>query len=415
MDHLQDPHQRQAQHSHPQPREQQQRKVRVKHAFSACPRTRSWRLARTKPGRNRERGQPKNQPDNNQCLPFRPTNASGRSQITHRRYTGPMSTLPFVSDTFAAARWREVEGFDFSDITYHRGISRGPEQDGRPAGDDMPVVRIAFDRPDVRNAFRPQTVDELYRALDHARMTSDVAAVNLTGNGPSARDGGYGFCSGGDQRIRGKDGYRYEVEGANPDAELSQRREQIDPARAGRLHILEVQRLIRTMPKPVIAAVTGWAAGGGHSLMVVCDLAVASLEHARLMQTDANVGSFDAGYGSALLARQAGDKRAREIFFLAREYSASQAAAWGVVNEAVPHEKVEDVALEYARIIATKSPQAIRMLKFAFNMADDGIAGQQVFAGEATRMAYMTEEAQEGRDAFLEHRTPNWQDYPYYY
>ncbi|KWZ74802.1 naphthoate synthase [Winkia neuii] len=331
-----------------------------------------------------------------------------------RRYTCAMSTLPFVSDTFDPDRWREVEGFDFSDITYHRGISRG-QVDGCPAGQDLPVVRIAFDRPDVRNAFRPLTVDELYKALDHARMTSDVAAIILTGNGPSARDGGYGFCSGGDQRIRGKDGYRYEVEGADAGAQLAQRREQIDPARAGRLHILEVQRLIRTMPKPVIAAVNGWAAGGGHSLLVVCDLAVASLEHARLMQTDANVGSFDAGYGSALLARQAGDKRAREIFFLAREYSAAQAESWGVVNEAVPHAKLEEAACTYARIIATKSPQAIRMLKFAFNMVDDGIAGQQVFAGEATRLAYMTDEAQEGRDAFLEHRSPNWSDYPYYY
>ena len=172
-----------------------------------------------------------------------------------------MSALPFVSDTFDPNRWREVEGFDFADITYHRGISRGPEADGRPKGQDMPVVRIAFDRPDIRNAFRPGTVDELFRALDHARQTSQVAAVILTGNGPSARDGGYSFCSGGDQRVRGRDGYRYEVEGADPEAATAKRREQIDPARAGRLHILEVQRLIRTMPKVVIAAVPGWAAG----------------------------------------------------------------------------------------------------------------------------------------------------------
>ena len=283
-----------------------------------------------------------------------------------------MSALPFVSDTFDPTRWRQVEGFDFSDITYHRGISRGPEADGRPEGADMPVVRIAFDRPDIRNAFRPGTVDELYRALDHARQTSSVAAT-------------------------------------------AQRREQIDPARAGRLHILEVQRLIRTMPKVVIAAVPGWAAGGGHSLNVVADLSVASIEHAAFMQTDANVGSFDAGYGSALLARQAGDKRAREIFFLAERYDAETAERWGVINRAVPHAQLEDTALEWAATIATKSPQAIRMLKFAFNLADDGLAGQQVFAGEATRMAYMTAEAQEGRDAFLEHRAPRWEDYPYYY
>lgn len=326
-----------------------------------------------------------------------------------------MSVLPFVSDTFDASRWREVAGFDLTDITYHRGISRGEDVDGKPAGADLPVVRIAFDRPILRNAFRPHTVDELYRCLDHARMASDVAAVIITGNGPSPKDGGYGFCSGGDQRIRGKDGYRYEGADLGEDASVEARRETIDPARAGRLHILEVQRLIRTMPKVVIAAVSGWAAGGGHSLNVVCDLSIASIEHARFMQTDANVGSFDAGYGSALLARQVGDKRAREIFFLAREYSAVDAERWGVVNEAVPHEKLEETALEYARIIATKSPQAIRMLKFAFNLADDGLAGQQVFAGEATRMAYMTEEAQEGRDAFVERRKPDWSPFPYYF
>ena len=307
---------------------------------------------------------------------------------------------------FDPSRWRPVEGFDLTDITYHRAV--GP-------GGDLPAVRIAFDRPEVRNAFRPHTVDELYRTLDHARMTSDVAAVILTGNGPSPKDGGWAFCSGGDQRIRGRDGYRYETDGADPRAERGQRREQIDPARAGRLHILEVQRLIRTMPKPVIAAVSGWAAGGGHSLNVVCDLSIASRQHARFMQTDANVGSFDAGYGSGLLARQVGDKRAREIFFLAREYSAQDAERWGVVNEVVDHADLETTALEYARIIATKSPQAIRMLKLAFNMVDDGLAGQQVFAGEATRLAYMTDEAAEGRDAFLERRAPDWTRFPYFY
>ncbi|MCM3660199.1 1,4-dihydroxy-2-naphthoyl-CoA synthase [Georgenia satyanarayanai] len=311
-----------------------------------------------------------------------------------------------VPQPFDPSAWRPVEGFDLTDITYHRAVS-----DGR----DLPAVRIAFDRPEVRNAFRPQTVDELYRALDHARMTSDVAAVILTGNGPSPKDGGWAFCSGGDQRIRGRDGYRYETEDADPLAGTAQRREQIDPARAGRLHILEVQRLVRTMPKVVIAAVSGWAAGGGHSLNVVCDLSVASRQHARFKQTDANVGSFDAGYGSGLLARQAGDKRAREIFFLAREYSAEDAERWGVVNEVVDHAELESTALEWALTVAGKSPQAIRMLKLAFNMVDDGLAGQQVFAGEATRLAYMTDEAAEGRDAFLERRDPDWSRFPYYY
>jgi len=308
---------------------------------------------------------------------------------------------------FDPRRWRPVAGFDLTDITYHRAVD--------DAGTDLPAVRIAFDRPEVRNAFRPHTVDELYRTLDHARMTSDVGTVILTGNGPSPRDGVWAFCSGGDQRIRGRDGYRYEVEGADPTAGAERRREQVDPARAGRLHILEVQRLIRTMPKVVVCVVNGWAAGGGHSLNVVCDLSIASRQHARFMQTDANVGSFDAGYGSALLARQIGQKRAREIFFLAREYSAEDALRWGVVNEVADHGQIEELALEYARIIATKSPQAIRMLKFAFNLADDGLAGQQVFAGEATRLAYMTDEAVEGRDAFVERRPPDWSRFPYYY
>ncbi|MFC6451236.1 MULTISPECIES: 1,4-dihydroxy-2-naphthoyl-CoA synthase [Cellulomonas] len=307
-----------------------------------------------------------------------------------------------VSDTFDPQRWRVVDGFEgLTDLTYHRGVDRSG-----PTSRDLPVVRVAFDRPEVRNAFRPHTVDELYRVLDHARMTSDVGTVLLTGNGPSPKDGVWAFCSGGDQRIRGRDGYRY-AEGETAEA--------IDPARAGRLHILEVQRLMRTMPKVVVALVNGWAAGGGHSLHVVADLTIASREHARFMQTDANVGSFDGGYGSALLARQVGQKRAREIFFLAREYSADEAHAWGAVNDVVTHDEIEDAGLEYARIIATKSPQAIRMLKFAFNLADDGLAGQQVFAGEATRLAYMTDEAVEGRDAFLQRRDPDWSGFPYAY
>jgi naphthoate synthase len=323
---------------------------------------------------------------------------------------------PSVSASFDPAGWRSVEGFDgLTDVTYHRGVERAA------AGErDLPVVRVAFDRPEVRNAFRPHTVDELYRTLDHARMSPDVAAVILTGNGPSPKDGGWAFSSGGDQRTRARDGYRYAddtaPDGPEPATAAARGAGHGGPvAGVGRLHILEVQRLMRTMPKVVIAVVDGWAAGGGHSLHVVADLSIACREHARFIQTDANVGSFDAGYGSALLARQVGQKRAREIFFLAREYSADDAERWGAVNEVADHGEVENLALEYARIIATKSPQAIRMLKFAFNLADDGLAGQQVFAGEATRLAYLTDEAVEGRDAFLEQRTPDWSGFPYYF
>jgi naphthoate synthase len=298
-----------------------------------------------------------------------------------------------VSQIFDADAWRPVPGFDFSDITYHRAVGVG-------------AVRVAFNRPEVRNAFRPRSVDELYRALDHARMTPDVGCVVLTGNGPSPKDGGWAFCSGGDQRIRGRDGYQY-AEGETA--------ESIDPGRTGRLHILEVQRLIRFMPKPVICAVSGWAAGGGHSLHVVCDLSLASREHARFKQTDADVASFDGGFGSAYLARQVGQKLAREIFFLGREYSAEDAHRMGMVNAVVPHAELERTALQWAKEICGKSPTAQRMLKFAFNLIDDGLVGQQVFAGEATRLAYMTDEAREGRDSFLEKRKPDWKKFPWYY
>jgi naphthoate synthase len=299
-----------------------------------------------------------------------------------------------VSELFDPERWRPVDGFEeLRDITYHRSVDHG-------------TVRVAFDRPEVRNAFRPSTVDELYRVLDHARQTSDVGCILLTGNGPSPRDGGWAFCSGGDQRIRGKDGYRYAAE---------ETADTIDPARSGRLHILEVQRLIRTSPKVVICVVPGWAAGGGHSLHVVCDLTVASRQHGRFKQTDADVASFDGGFGSAYLARQVGQKFAREIFFLGDEYSAEDAHRMGMVNAVVDHEALEVTALEWASKINGKSPTAQRMLKFAFNLVDDGLMGQQVFAGEATRLAYMTDEAAEGRDAFLEKRPPDWSAYPWHY
>jgi naphthoate synthase len=299
-----------------------------------------------------------------------------------------------VSELFDPDAWQEVPGFgDLTDVTYHRAVDQG-------------TVRVAFDRPEIRNAFRPHTVDELYRVLDHARQSGDVGCVLLTGNGPSPRDGGWAFCSGGDQRIRGRDGYRYAA---------GETAESIDPARSGRLHILEVQRLIRFMPKVVICVVPGWAAGGGHSLHVVCDLTLASAEHARFKQTDADVASFDGGFGSAYLARQVGQKFAREIFFLGRTYTAEQMFHMGAVNEVVPHTELERVALEWARSVNGKSPTAQRMLKFAFNLVDDGLVGQQVFAGEATRLAYMSDEAAEGRDSFLEKRDPDWSRFPWHY
>jgi naphthoate synthase len=299
-----------------------------------------------------------------------------------------------VSELFDEDEWMPAPGAPeggYTDITSH--VSK----DGR-------IARIAFDRPEVRNAFRPHTVDELYRALDLARQDPRIGVVLLTGNGPSPKDGGWAFCSGGDQRIRGRDGYKY----SETDAVT-------DTARAGRLHILEVQRLIRFMPKVVVAVIPGWAAGGGHSLHVVCDLSIASAEHGRFKQTDADVGSFDAGYGSAYFARQIGQKFAREVFFLAEEYSAQRAYEMGAVNRVVPHAELEREAVAMARTILTKSPTAIRMLKFAFNAVDDGLVGQQVFAGEATRLAYGTDEAVEGRDAFLQKRDPDWSPYPWHF
>ncbi|MEI5584378.1 MULTISPECIES: 1,4-dihydroxy-2-naphthoyl-CoA synthase [unclassified Agromyces] len=311
-----------------------------------------------------------------------------------------------VSELFDASEWVDAAASvtgsgGFTDLTYHHSV------DGR-------IARIAFDRPEVRNAFRPHSVDELYRALEDARTDPRIGVVLLTGNGPSPKDGGWAFCSGGDQRIRGRDGYKYEEPSGSTSGGADASR---GPAAAslGRLHILEVQRLIRFMPKVVIAVVPGWAAGGGHSLHVVCDLTIASREHGRFKQTDADVGSFDAGYGSAYMARQVGQKFAREVFFLAEEYSAERAYEMGAVNRVVPHADLEREAIAMARTILTKSPTAIRMLKFAFNAVDDGLVGQQVFAGEATRLAYGTDEAVEGRDAFLEKRDPDWGPFPWHY
>ncbi|MCW2766751.1 MAG: 1,4-dihydroxy-2-naphthoyl-CoA synthase [Nocardioides sp.] len=311
-----------------------------------------------------------------------------------------MSALDGVSEIFDADAWDVVPGFeDLTDLTYHRAREHG-------------TVRVAFDRPDVLNAFRPHTVDELLRVLEHARSSSDVGCVLLTGNGPSAKHDKWAFCAGGDQRIRGRAGYMYEssAAAAGETAETI-----VDKAKLGRLHILECQRLIRFMPKIVVCVVPGWAAGGGHSLHVVSDLTLASAEHARFKQTDADVGSFDGGFGSAYLARQVGQKFAREIFFLGEEYTADDAHRMGMVNRVVPHAELEAVALEWGRKINGKSPTAQRMLKYSFNLIDDGLVGQQLFAGESTRLAYMTDEAVEGRDQFLEKREPDWSPFPWYY
>ncbi len=274
----------------------------------------------------------------------------------------------------AQPKWKSIGNFE--DITYKK-------VDG--------VARIAFNRPDVRNAFRPKTVAELYNAFLDAREDTSIGVVLFSAEGPSSKDGVYSFCSGGDQKTRGDQGY-------------------VDEDGMPRLNILEVQRLIRFMPKVVIAVVPGWAVGGGHSLHVVCDLSLASEEHAIFKQTDADVTSFDGGYGSAYLAKMVGQKRAREIFFLGRNYSAAEAYEMGMVNAVIPHKELEATAFQWAQEILEKSPTSIKMLKFAFNLTDDGMVGQQVFAGEATRLAYMTDEAKEGRNAFLEKRKPNFKD-----
>ena len=255
------------------------------------------------------------------------------------------------------------------------------------------VARIAFNRPEVRNAFRPKTVDELLEALVICHESQEIGVVLITGEGPSPKDGGWAFCSGGDQRVRAKRGYRG-LDGVN------------------KFNILDVQRKIRFMNKVVIAVVPGWAVGGGHSLHVVCDMTIASKENAIFKQTDANVASFDGGFGSAYLARQVGQKRAREIFFLGLDYSAQEAYEMGMINKVVTHDELEQTAYDWAQEIMKKSPTAIKMLKYGFNLIDDGLVGQQVYAGEATRLAYGTDEAEEGRNAFLEKRDPDFKKIP---
>lgn len=280
------------------------------------------------------------------------------------------------STDMATLPWKTVKAYDEITFKVHEG-----------------VARIAFNRPEVRNAFTPKTVDELWEALVTCHESQDIGVVLLTGEGPSPKDGGWAFCSGGDQNVRSTTGYKGE-NGIN------------------RFNILDVQRQIRFMNKVVIAVVPGWAVGGGHSLHVVCDMTLASKEHAVFKQTDADVASFDGGFGSAYLARQVGQKRAREIFFLGASYSAQEAYEMGMVNAVVPHEDLEATAFSWAKEIMTKSPTSIKMLKFGFNLIDDGLVGQQVYAGEATRLAYGTEEAQEGRDAFLEKRTRDFSRFP---
>jgi len=272
--------------------------------------------------------------------------------------------------------WKVVKEYD--DITYKKCNG---------------VARIAFNRPEVRNAFRPKTVDELLEALIICHESQEIGVVLITGEGPSLKDGGWAFCSGGDQRVRSKRGYAG-TDGIN------------------KFNILDVQRQIRFMNKVVIAVVPGWAVGGGHSLHVVCDLTIASKEHAVFKQTDLDVASVDGGFGSAYLARQVGQKRAREIFFLGENYSAQEAFEMGMVNKVVPHDELEQTAYDWGQIILKKSPTAVKMTKFAFNLIDDGLIGQQVYAGEATRLIYGTDEAEEGRDAFLEKRAPDFKKYP---
>jgi naphthoate synthase len=292
-----------------------------------------------------------------------------------------------VSELFDPAQWEEVKGFEFTDITYHRALGQG-------------TVRVAFNRPEVRNAFRPHTVDELYRALDHARMTTDVGCVLLTGNGPSPRDGGWAFCSGGDQRVRGDSGYLDEDELAGPAS-----------AAVGRFHVTDLHIQIRRMPKPVVAMVAGYAIGGGHVLHLVCDLTIAA-ENARFGQVGPRVGSFDGGFGAGLLANMVGPKKAKEIWFLCRQYSAREALEMGLVNTVVPLERLEEETVAWCREMLALSPFALRLLKASFNAAEDGLSGIQQLAHDANLLFYGSEEAQEGRDAYRERRAPDFSRFP---
>lgn len=275
----------------------------------------------------------------------------------------------------SSVNWQEVEGFE--DITYHKG-------DG--------IARIAFNRPEVRNAFRPKTIDEMTQAVLDAWQDSSVGVVLLAGNGPSPKDGVYAFCAGGDQSVRGQAGY-------------------VGDDGVARLNVLQLQRYLRTMPKPVIALVAGYAIGGGHVLHVICDLTLAA-ENAVFGQTGPKVGSFDAGLGSSYLASIVGQKKAREIWYLCRQYGAQEALEMGLVNKVVPLEQLEEEGVAWAREILEKSPIAIRFVKAGFNADLDGQTGLQVLAGDATMLYYMTEEGTEGKEAFLEKRKPDFGKFP---
>jgi len=279
--------------------------------------------------------------------------------------------------TPTSANWQKVA--DYSDITYHKAEG---------------IARIAFNRPEVRNAFRPRTIDEMTAAFKDAWADQSIGVVLLTGNGPSPKDGVHAFCAGGDQKIRGHAGY-------------------VGDDGVARLNVLELQRIIRTMPKPVIALVNGYAIGGGHVLHVICDLSLAS-ENAVFGQTGPLVGSFDGGYGASYLASIVGQKKAREIWYLCRQYSAAEALEMGLVNKVLPTvEALEEEGVQWAQEILSKSPIAIRFLKAGFNADLDGQTGLQVLAGDATMLFYMTDEGKEGRNAFVEQREPDFKQYPW--
>mgnify|MGYP001127043109 CR=1 FL=1 len=280
-----------------------------------------------------------------------------------------------TEDLMKLADWQQVK--DYEDITYHKAEG---------------IARIAFNRPDIRNAFRPQTIDEMTEAVLDAWHDSQVGVVWITANGPSSKDGIWSFCAGGDQSVRGEAGY-------------------VGDDGVARLNVLQLQRYIRNMPKPVIAVVPGFAIGGGHVLHVCCDLTISS-DNAIYGQTGPIVGSFDAGYGSSFLAAHIGQKKAREIWFLCRQYSAAQAEDMGMVNTVVPLKDLEAEALQWSREILEKSPIALRFIKAGLNAELDGQTGVQVMAGDATMLFYMTEEGSEGKQAFLEKRKPDFSKFP---